>query len=194
MKNALVIGTLLLVPGLVGAGVYWQRTRSLGAHRARALTLLGGRDASATLLTAADRFPDHAEPQFLAAQQPGYEAKFAKAEDYLRRAAAPGWPRAAVDRQHWLFLLHNDFRAAEPHLQRLRETDPDDVDVLVGLGLGYTKIGRLPMAEALAHRALQIDPDNGAALCLRGKVQFQLRHRDWALADLDRALMLGTGK
>src|SRR5437868_1209577 len=120
MKQVPAIVALLLVPGLVGAGVYWQRTQSQSAQVARARALVGMRNAAAILAASADRFLDNAELQFLAARQHAFESKFAKAEEYLRRAGALGWPRAAVDRQHWLTLLHVDFRAAEPHLQRLR--------------------------------------------------------------------------
>lgn len=191
MKNALVVLALLLVPGLVGAGVYWQRTQSLGAHLARARAVVGSREASAALAASADRFPENAELQMLAARQFGFEAKFARAEEYLQRAGVLNWPRAAVERQHWLFLLHTDFREAEPHLQLLREVDPNDEEVLVGLALGYTQISRIAMAEALADRALQLNPESGPAHCARGKVYLHMRMRDRALADLEQALALG---
>src|SRR5207248_9184466 len=115
--------------------------------------------AAAILAASADRFLDNGELQFLAARQHAFESKFAKAEEYLRRAGALGWPRAAVDRQHWLTLLHVDFRAAEPHLQRLRDLTPDDPELLIGLAFGYLQIDRVPMAEALADRAVQLAPE-----------------------------------
>lgn len=194
MKQVPAILALLLVPGLVGAGVYWQRTQSLSAHLARARAQVGMRNAAATLAASADRFTENAELQFLAARQQTFEGKFAKAEEYLHRAGALGWPRAEVDRQHWLTLLHVDFRAAEPHLQRLRDLHPDDPELLVGLALGYLQIDRGAMAEALADRAVQIAPDEGAAYCARGRVYLRQRFRDKALRDFQEALARGPDR
>lgn len=194
MKPVLVVMFLLLVPGLVAAGVYWHRTQSLDAHLTRARALVGLRKTGELLERSANRFPENAELQFLCARQLGYEAKFGKADDYLQRAAILGWPRAEVDRQHWLLLLHVDFRTAEPHLQRLRDVNPDDQEVLIGLAMGYARNKHLAMAEILADRSVQNNPRDGAAYCVRGKILMQQKLRERALEDLEKALALGAGR
>jgi tetratricopeptide (TPR) repeat protein len=174
--------------------VYWQRTQSLDSQLTKARTLVGTRQGSELLERLAARYPDHAEVQFLHARQLGFDGKYADAETSLNRAAALAWPKPEVERQHWLLVGQTDFRKAEPHLQEMLDTDPNDREALLTLALGYTRIDRLNMAAALVNRVLERDPQDGAALCLRGKICLQLRQRDKALEALTKAVALGRDK
>jgi tetratricopeptide (TPR) repeat protein len=188
----LVFGVLAL--GLAGGGVYWRRAHGLDARLAEARDAVGSVRGRELIGRLAEDYSDHAEAQFLSARQLGFDAKYVEAEERLNRAAALGWPRAAVEREKWLRLAHTNFRAAEPFLQELREARPDDREVLLALALGYSRINRLSMADQLLGRVLERHPKDGAALSLRGKLHLQRKERDLAYEDLAQALALGEGQ
>jgi tetratricopeptide (TPR) repeat protein len=194
MKKAFLLLVLLLVSALAGSGVYWQRTHSLAVELARARAMLGTLHAGRAITAAAERFPDSAELQFLCARQWGYEGSPGQAEVYLKRALLLGWPRQEVQRQRWLVGLHKDFNGVVNHLQALRDQNPNDQEVLVGLALGFSRLNLFGMAEALVELAIRNDPRDGAAYYVRGKIRLQRKVREQAIEDLDHALTLGPNR
>ncbi len=68
---------------------------------------------------------------------------------------------------------------------------PADVDILTGLGYAQRDWGSHADAEATFTRVLGWNRDKSSALAGRGQVRVDLRAYDAALADLDRAIMLG---
>jgi tetratricopeptide (TPR) repeat protein len=195
VKKVLLLLGLLVIPGLVAAGVYWKRARSTYAHQlAIARPLLGTRQGTTVIEALASRFPNQGEAQFLYAQQLRLDEQYELAEESLNRAANLGWPKEEVERQRWLCRASLDFRKAEAQLQGLLDRNPQDREVLLSLAQGYSRIDRPQMAELLLNRILQQDPDDGAALCVRGKVRLQQFQADRAAKDLEKAVLLGKDK
>jgi tetratricopeptide (TPR) repeat protein len=91
-------------------------------------------------------------------------------------------------------LSQRKFRGdAEAALQALRDKNDADIEVLQALAEGYSRI-RQDMARHLVNKILAIDPENGAALALRGYLHMkEPDHPDLERArdDLVRALAHG---
>jgi tetratricopeptide (TPR) repeat protein len=166
-KLPIILAFLVAVPGLVWAGLYVQRARALDGELSRARGLVGTRQGQALLQELAERYPDHAEVQFLYARSLGLFGQSTAADSRLARAGMLGWPKRQVDRLHAILLAQRTFRGeAEAALQALRDRDDSDLDVLLALANGYSQIRR-KMADQLVDEVLSIDPNNGQALCLR---------------------------
>jgi len=65
--------------------------------------------------------------------------------------------------------------------------------VLLVLGHVCARMKYLTRAEALADRALELGPDDGEALGLRGRARLEARRLDLARQDLEQSLRLGEG-
>ncbi len=195
MKKLVVIVSFLVIPGLVGAGVYWKRTHdSLEYNLARARELIGSQQGDELLDRLVKNYPDSAEVHYLRSIQLGYDQQYERAEDSLNQAAALGWPRKEVERQRALLRSDVEFRGeAEQHLQTLLDANPHDREVLLHLARGYLQHGRLNMAESLTNRVLEQNEEDGAAYCLRGQIRLRRKQLDEASADFDRALRRGKG-
>jgi tetratricopeptide (TPR) repeat protein len=179
---------VLLVPGLVGAGVYWQRQRTLERQLVQARAAIGTRSADGQLERLVQESPQCAEAWWLHARQARLAEKSSAASADLKRAAELGWPQSEVDRELLLVAAQTDFRRAEPQLQARLERHPRDPDTLLALAVGYQRAGNVARALATVEPILARDPDHGPALCLRGRLYLQQRHLDKALADLEKAL------
>jgi tetratricopeptide (TPR) repeat protein len=187
MRRSTVTIGLLIVLILVGAGVLWQRSRSGLEPRLVQARAAVGTIQGKLIERVAQEFPEDAEAHFLWARQLAYTGKFEQAETCLNKAAALGWPRAQVERQRWIGSAHRDFRKAEPHLLELLDIDANDHEVILALAAGYNH-NKLPMrAESLLSRMLQADPDDGAALTLRGETYLLFFAFDRAQIDLEKA-------
>src|SRR5712664_801960 len=105
MKKAVIILALLVaVPGLVWAGLYVQRVRAFDGELAQARGSLGTRQGHALIGDLAERYPDHAEVQFLCARSLGLFGDGKAGELRLARAKALGWPKAEVERLYWILV------------------------------------------------------------------------------------------
>jgi tetratricopeptide (TPR) repeat protein len=192
MKKLLLVVSFLIIPGLVGAAVYWKRTSASRQRQIeQARTLIGTRQGAAALEQLAARFPEDAEVAYLQAHQLRLDGQSQQAEVCLNRAANFGWPRPEVERQRWLCRANSDFREAESQLQSLLDLEPNDQDVLLSLAYGYSRLDRPAMANELVNRILKNDPQNGAALCLSGRIALQLRQADRANRELAKAMEIG---
>lgn len=190
MKKPWILG-LVLVAVLVGGGFYWQRNWSLTSQVARARGLVGTRSADPILNQLTERNPRNAEVQFLRARQARLFGQSLDALAALSRAAELGWPQAQVERERLLVLAQTDIAQAEAPLQALLDTQPDDEEVLQALAFGYGRAGYLTKSDALVQRVLQLDPDNGAAVCMRGAIALRREKYDRARPDLEAAFRRG---
>ncbi len=191
MKKLWALLGVLLIPGLVGAGVYWQRRHALAVRLAEARAAVGTVAGAALLERLAAEQPGHAEVAFLLARQRRLEGNAGQTEAHLRRAAALGWPATAVERERLLALALTDFRRAGPLLETWLDGHPNDRDCLLALAGGYEGTGRLAKAEALAEAVLSRDPDDRAARYVRGKVRLKQLQVGEARQDLEQALAPG---
>ncbi len=193
MKRLLMLLGLVFIPALAGAGVYWRR-HALPRELARARAELGTRDAHDLLERLEQACPDSAQVHYLCAQQRRLEGRQNAALVALGRAAELGLARPLVEREQLLILAIKDFPKAEPGLQVLLDEDPTDRDVLLALALGATRGNRYAKADLLVQRILDKDPNDGAALCLRGRNAYLKRDLAQARQDLEKAVNNGRGQ
>src|SRR5262249_41690094 len=78
---------------------------------------------------------------------------------------------------------------AQVHFEFLRQRQPHNVEVLLGLALCLHTQNQLPAAQELLNAALLIEPDNVKALTELGKIELELG----ALADAERSLRRAIG-
>jgi tetratricopeptide (TPR) repeat protein len=190
MKRNLLLLTTLFLAGVAVGVVYSRRTtptRQLSGVRES----LGTRSAGLVMERLADQYPDNAEVQFLQARQLRIEGKAVQAKNVLQRAADLGWPKEEVDREEALALSLYDFRKAEATLEELLDYHPHDRDVMIALGIGFTRQNLLAKADALANRLVRENPGYGPALCLRGEVRLLRSEREAARQDLTQAMQGG---
>jgi tetratricopeptide (TPR) repeat protein len=180
---------LVLAPARAGATAWWYRAHSLQARLARALP--GTPQAGAVLRQLARAYPDHAEVQFRLAQQLRLEGRNDQVQLALNRAADLGWYWPQLEREQLLLLSRRDFPQAEPRLQQLRDVDPQDREVLLALAAGFAEMRYLAKAEVLVNAVLDRDPDDSAALCVRGRVKLARQQFALAREDIDRAFRRG---
>jgi tetratricopeptide (TPR) repeat protein len=135
--------------------------------------------------------PNHAEIQFLQARQFRLQGDNVRALACCQRAAELSYPSTQVAREMLLAKSQKDFRQFEPELQRLLENNPEDQEVILNLALGCSQSGNFPKAEALVNSILQRDPEQGAALWIRGKIRLQKHQPHDARPDLEKALSKG---
>jgi tetratricopeptide (TPR) repeat protein len=85
-------------------------------------------------------------------------------------------------------LLGENFAKAAEHLQRLRQCQPDDLRVQVSLAECLDGLGQRAEAERLVDDALARQPENAAALSLRGQLAHKNGQLDKAASWLRQAL------
>lgn len=194
MKKLLLVFGLLLIPTLTGVGVYWYRSQSLSRRLAEAQSAVGSRQGGELLERLARAHPQNAEVLFLHARQLRLEGQNDRALAQLEAAAERGWPQPQVARE--LLLLHagTDFHRAEPDLQALLDIHPDDREALLALALGWCRQRNFDRAETLINGVLDQDPEDGVALCIRGRIRLQQQQPHDARPDLERALQLGSDR
>jgi tetratricopeptide (TPR) repeat protein len=190
LKRALIVlGSLVLLAAL-GATLYVLRARAVAGEVARARELLGTRPGKEAIASLAEKYPKNAEVQFLHARQLSLDGSDAEAQIKLARAAAFGYPEDQVVRQGWFITALANFPRARPYLEAMLAADPGDRDAAMSLALGYSQVNR-PRAVALATRILERNPDDGPALCLRGRVLLETNDTQRAAQDLTRAVAQG---
>jgi tetratricopeptide (TPR) repeat protein len=188
VKVILLVLGLLVVPGLLGLGVYWQRRHSLGYQLATAQAGVGTRQGGQLLEKLARAYPEAPAVQFLRARHLRLAGNNDLAQAALKRAAELGWPGPEVERERELVLAQADFRRVEPKLQARLDADPHDRGVLLALAQGYDRLRQLTKAESLANRLLQEEPQDKAALALRGQIRLRAQRPGEARQDLEAAL------
>ena len=191
MQRLLLLFASLLLLAAVGGALYLLRTRALAGEVARARTLLGTNQGKEVIASLAEKYPDNAEIQFLHCQQLALTGGDVTAQAKLARAAALGYPEDQIKRQGWIIAALTDFKKAQPALEALLSADPDDRDVALSLALGYSHYNRLPKAEKLAGEILERNPNDGPALCLRGRLLLMANNPPRAAEDLKKAVALG---
>jgi tetratricopeptide (TPR) repeat protein len=67
------------------------------------------------------------------------------------------------------------------------DINANDREVILALAAGYNRHKLPRRAESLLNRVLQVDPDDGAALTLRGEARLVLLAADQARIDLEKA-------
>src|SRR5262249_14995434 len=152
-----------------GGALYMLHMRAVAGKVARAQELLGTRQGKEAIARLAEEYPNNAAAQFLHCRQLSLDGDDAQAQIKLAPAAAPGYPEDQAARQGWLSTALANFPKAQQALDAMLAADPDDRDVTMSLALGYSQVNR-PRAITLASRILERNPDDGPALCLRGRV------------------------
>jgi tetratricopeptide (TPR) repeat protein len=191
VKRVFLLLGVLVIPGIVGAVVYWQRLHSVTYQLSQARLAMGTRHAGEILSRLVASHPDNAEVVFACACQQRAEGRVAPALSSLKRAGELGWPKSQIDREYLLVAGLADFKKTQPQLALWIDRHPDDVDALRVMALGYAKAGKLEKALALVTSVLARAPDDAAALCIRGKIRLQNRQLDQARPDLARAFQEG---
>ncbi len=184
----------LLIVFLVLAGLlalFWQRSHSLVRQLDRARATIGTRQAGELLQRLVQTHPENAEVLFWHARQLRLEGQNGLALDSLKRASDRGWPQRQIERELLLLRAQTEFRQVEPALQALLDADPNDRDVLLALSLGWARLKNFKKGETLVNVVLERDPEDGAALCLRGRIRFQKELPHEARPDLEKALENG---
>lgn len=87
---------------------------------------------------------------------------------------------------------NSEYADARDEAYRLIESDPDDAEAWVAVGVAQRGLGEVDAAEAAYHRAIQIRPGYGAAHHNLGALLAQLSRSDEALAALDLAAEAGV--
>lgn len=187
MKRWLMALGLLIVPGLVGFLVYYQRA----AHArevAQARALVGRRSGGPLLEQLVQQQPNNAELHFLLARQLRLEEKLPDAQAELAAASKLGWSSELVERERLYCAAQVAFPQVEGRLAQLLNSNPEDRELLLVLIRGYEKAGRLDRAEVLAGQILEQTPDDSEALLLRGRIRLRQGHVERACQDLERSL------
>lgn len=191
MQRALLLLGLVLGPALAGTTAWWCRAHTLPARLAQARLSAGTRQAGLVLRQLAREYPNHPEVHFHLARQLRLEGRNDQAQHSLNRAADLGWYWPQLEREQLFLLARRDFRRAEPRLQQLRDTDPRDREVLLALAAGYGDLHYLAKDEVLVNGVLEREPEDSAALCLRGRVRLERQQFALAREDLEQAFRLG---
>lgn len=184
---------LLVVPGLVGLLVHYQRTTKLRqVEQARAL--VGTRTGGPALEQLVQQQPQSAEAHFLRARQLRLEEQLSAAQAELTNAANLGWPNDQLERERLFCAAQVAFPQVEARLAQLLDATPEDRDLLIVMIRGYERANRLDRAEVLASRILDHSPDDGEALFLRGRIRLRQGHVERACGDLERAVRGATDR
>lgn len=114
-----------------------------------------------------------------------------EARDTLLTLVADG--QAGKLAHYYLGIIYeaaDDFEAAERHIQKSMEYDPNDADLMNFLGYMYAEHNvKLDEAERLLKRALDIDPDNGFYLDSLGWVYYKQGRAALAIDYIRRAIL-----
>jgi len=189
-KVWLILGILIILASL-GFWIYQERDRRFAHQLDQARQLVGTKSGGVLLDELAKAHPDHPETQFLLARQLRLKGDIDGAMAACERAGQLGFPPTQVAHEMLLVKAQREFRQVEPELERLLEAKTDDDEVLLALALGWSQHGNLAKAETLVNSILQRDPENGAALWVRGKVRLQRHLPHEARPDLEKAVDLG---
>src|SRR5438132_3415756 len=189
MKKLLIVGVFIMFAG-VGLAMFW-RGQSFSRDLQQARESVGTKQGGLLLEDLVRSHPDHAEIQFLQARQMRLQGDNDRALTCCQRAADLGFPSTQVAREMLLAKSQKDFRQFEPDLQHLLETNPEDQDAVLILALGWSQRGNFAKAEALVNGILQRNPENGAALWIRGKIRLQKHQTHDAWPDLEKAVSAG---
>jgi tetratricopeptide (TPR) repeat protein len=122
------------------------------------------------------------------------EGRISEALLHLRQAAEKGWSNAEVDREILLVRAQTEVRLAEPRLQELLNKNPDDDEILLAMSLGWSRMLNVKKAEILVDSVLERQPNDGLALCLRGRIMLQRGQPHNACHDLEEACRLGADR
>jgi tetratricopeptide (TPR) repeat protein len=194
MSKIRVLLALLALAVVLSLIVIGQRRRALPNQLAQARASLGTRQGAELLEGLALRYPGSPEVLFLRARQLRLGGQWGPALASLKSAAEHGWPPAQVEREKILIGAGIDFGRTEPGLQKLLDADPDDVDVRLALAFGLSRGQNLKMAEMMVQSVLDRKPDDGAALCLQGRIALQKNRPHEALPALEKAVQACDGK
>jgi tetratricopeptide (TPR) repeat protein len=110
-------------------------------------------------------------------------------------AATLGWrtyERGEVRDRGLELAKQDNFTAAEPLLKQAVEHDPDDVDVIRALALGYTRQARVPEAIAALDRWQALRPDEQEPVATRFRLRIRQRLYDDAVSDAKQLLAFTT--
>jgi tetratricopeptide (TPR) repeat protein len=191
-KVLLILGILISILAIATFWIYQQRGREFALKLDQVRQSVGTKRASLLLEKLAKAHPNNAEVQYLTCRQFRLEDESDRALACGQRASELGYSSALINREMILIRAQKDFQQVEPELQRLLEADPEDQDVILSLALGWSKLGNLAKAEVLVNSVLQRDPENGAALWVRGKIRLQKHLPHDACPDLEKAVGSGT--
>jgi len=191
-KSLLILGMLIPTLAIAGFWIYHERGRRFVEQLDQARQSVGTKQGSLLLEELAKTYSDHAEVQFLSCRQFRLQEDSDRALSCGQRAADLGYPTVQVEREMLLVRAPKEFRQVETDLQRLLEANPEDQDVILTLALGWSRNSNLVKAEALVTSILQRDPENGAALWVRGKVRLQKHLPHDACPDLEKAVGSGS--
>jgi tetratricopeptide (TPR) repeat protein len=191
MRLVLKILGLVLIPALVGTGVYWERQHLVRDRLAEAQTALGKNSGDAIIDQLLHDYPDNAQVHFLSAQHFRRTKRTGQALECLKQATELGWPQPRINREKLLVLARIDFRRMQRYLQLVLDRSPLDRDVLLLLADGYYNQSKLDKAESLVTRWLNHQPDDREASFIRG--QIAMRGHRWELASKDFAAAVAGG-
>src|SRR6266851_3862473 len=191
MKRLHLLLILLLILALFAYWAHHERGRRFAQQLDQARQAVGTKSGGILLEQLAKAHPNHAEIQFLYARQLRLQADSDRALASCERAGQLGFPPAQIAREKLLSKAQKEFPQVEPELERLLETKLDDDEVLLALALGWSRQQNFVKAEALVNSLLQRNPDDGAALWVRGKIRLQQHQPHDACPDLEKAV--GTG-
>lgn len=191
MKKVLMLAGLLVIPSVVGWGVYELRRHALQARIESARAALGKHSCDVLLEQLRKDYPDNAEARFLRAQQLRFTGQGSLALESLKEAAQLGWPKGQIERERLLLRARIDFLRVQDQLQPWLDRDQLDRDVLLALAQGFAQNKYYERADSLVTRWLLHKPDDGAALFLRGQIAMHSGKWDQARQDLSLAIQGG---
>jgi cellulose synthase operon protein C len=191
---ALLLVAIVAVPG--GLAV-WRWQQGPDYERRRRLAAVEAALAANNLARAEDLLrellhedPNQARTQFLYAQVLRRLGRGQEAWLPLARAGQLGLPRQEGLRERALLEATDNFREAEPALQAVLESRPDDPETLQALAEGYFQQRRWLDAERTYTRWLEIDPQNEDVRLRRAEVLMHEQRQ--AQAEQDLRAVLGT--
>jgi len=191
MRLVVMILGLILIPALVGSGVYWERRNVVRNRLAEAQAVVGKSSGDAVFDQLLGDYSTNAQAHFLGAQHFRRTKRSGQALECLAQAAELGWPQPRVNREKLLVLARIDFRRMQKYLQLILDRSPLDRDVLLLLAEGYYSQSRLDKAESLVTRWLNHKPGDGEASFIRGQIAMS-GHR-WEMASRDLAAAAAGG-
>ena len=192
MKKLLIFGALLLFAS-VAIAMYWRAQR-LSRELQQARELVGTVQAGKLLEELTRAHPDNAEIQFLQARQLRLQGENDRALTCCQRAADLGYPTSQVSREMLLAKAQKNFSQFEPDLQHLLESNPGDRELVLILALGWSRLGNFSKAEALLNGILERQPEDAAALWVRGRIRLQKHQAHEARPDLEKAVTKGRDR
>lgn len=191
-NRLILLGVLVVGSGGAIAGVVWWRSpeRHLAIIRAAPESL----SSFSLLERLATRYPDHPEILFRSGQALRRQGHASAARQRLLEAQDHGWPTASVQHELVLADAWQHFTRVEPILRGLLDANPDDDEVLLALALGWSRQQAVSKGEAYVNSVLARHPEDGLALCIRGRLRLQKGQPHAARPELEAALKQSAGK